>query len=407
MKLIRMAVMALLLALPAWHANAAAQQAKPYPVQVTIANQSTLSPAALADALYAKAFLTGDPASLKQAAKLDPADPVYAYRLALWAPPRGQVRVGEQLEAAAMGRGGGSEADAKTLRQRRALLAQAIKADPGYLPALYLYAVTKQTHQQRMEALEKIAAIDKDNAKPYYVMALLEADRLTKGKQPIKDSTPTAYPISSAEWASVLDLLRKGNDRAKLMATPARAPRVEGITVSTQSHPWPGESVKKYTEFITTDSAASGFADTPSSYRIGLLALQIARQTSYEAQQLAKAGKQDDAMKALQTIQEFADKYMRAEPLRIRTLFGGADMKSVGYAGESLIIDKTADQARKDAVSQAQLTWQMLTKEDIPDELWVVDKAAKISASEQLEYPNLAAEEAFVTAKLKDKRWAR
>ncbi len=422
MKLVWVVVAVSLLVVPvgaAWAQStpgANAASAKPYTPKFEIVNEKALSPAQLADALYAKALIMNDVRPLKEAAKLDPSDPVYAYAVAVWT-PRGSDRTApEYLETVALNpekftsdkTSDQLQKDRAALQERRQWLAASIAADPNYLPALYLYAVTKPTHEQRLRALEHIASLDKDNAKPYYIMALIQFDKVVRGKKVIEESKMGAYPVTQAEWMSVLNYLKIGNARKVFQATPCRAPSVSNLKVYTDGQApnqsgqaWPSDSVKNYLQFMVDDVMPGGFSGAPSSFALPPFVTQIARQTMWQARELKKANKVQEALDMLQIIQDFGSKYVVAQPYRVRTLNCGATIKSIAYTSESETLEGSKDKKALERAAQMQLTWQILTQDPVPDNLWVQDKAVKISATDNLQYPDLKAEVEYVASQLK------
>jgi hypothetical protein len=379
---------------------AQAAQHLSYETRVDIINKNALSPERLADALYARFALNLDTKALRMAARVNPAEPVYWYRLAtasgsLVGTPFGES---EALENAAfpgywesLSASQRKRAE-RLLRERRSLLEFALAADPNYLPALYTYAVSKPTYEQRMAALDKTAAADTQNAKPYYLMALLRYDHLSNGRKWL--AKEQAYQLSQQEWAPVVDLIRKGNARAAFRATHGRLPSMADVRVSTNDNPWPAAAAASIAQTMMNDLWSGGIAEAPGSFQFSPRARQLVRQTAWQAKVMAKQGKRAEALEMLQVMHSFGDKMAVSEPYRVISLTIGMAMRSMAFFAEKQILTTPADKPRRDLAEKQAAEWRkMLTGYlEHPTELITV-KSIKTSPSEHLQYIDFAAEE--------------
>jgi hypothetical protein len=298
---------------------------------VRIVNKAKLPPERLADALAAKALLTNfDPKLLRSAAEVSPRDPRYWYFSAI-------TRDSYVLETR------GYAASEKAKPAYRALLERALTVDPSFLPALYAYVVSQPTHKQRMQGLEKVAALDPDNAKPYYLMALELYQETTKGRTIIRSSGFQPYPLSHQEWQSVLDLIRQGNQQPSFHANAVRLPSATDlrIRVSGKAVP-PADS--EIAILVAVDACRNtDFADAPCDFSTAAYSRQLARQADWEARQAYKQGRLAEALDMLEVIRAFGVKYAVSEPRGLVQLSVGCAIRLIADYEQAAILKAAGD----------------------------------------------------------------
>ncbi|MEN6520901.1 MAG: hypothetical protein ABFD46_07100 [Armatimonadota bacterium] len=300
-------------------------------LNVQIINKAKLSPERLADAIYAKAVLTDNLKLIEQSAQLVPSDPVYVFQ---------QISYGT-LADLTYEMISNQDAEKRKQRETQSLLDKIYAIAPNYLPALYLDVVNKPTLEEKLAALEKIAEIDKDNARPYYLMAELKLGSYTKGRRPTVESGNTACPLTKDELKDVLDLIRKGNARPALSLTLLRVPSADDIKVSIKGKVLPKEAVESFLATNTNVFYEYGLAPTSNVF-----ARQICRQIRWESKQLSLKGRKDEALDFIGAGHAFADKVAAEKPYRMITFLVGSTMHSILRKAESDILDASADKDR-------------------------------------------------------------
>lgn len=285
-----------------------------YQVDVKILNKAKLPKKELADAILAKALLMWQPKLIKTAAELVPTDPTYVY---YQISPDGDPEYGSDHVAA----------DAK-------LLKQALKLDPNYLPALYQSAMLKPSVDEQLKDLEHIADIDKDNAKPYYLMAVLLYRHLTDGKEPIPESDGMAKPISEQDWSRIIGYIKQGNSRPSLRATKARIPALNSIEVYSSNKKWPRKAVESTFVMMNEYTWDRGFADYPFDLVSCMIVRQLTVQSHWHSRHLNTQGNRAAALDELATIHGFGDKIAATEPFKMTFLQTGAAINRIAWDAE-------------------------------------------------------------------------
>ncbi|MEN6372460.1 MAG: hypothetical protein ABFD64_10665 [Armatimonadota bacterium] len=351
------AVLITLFACGAAFSKATSSDDDEHELNVQIINKAKLSPERLADAINAKAVLTNNPKLLAQSAKLVPTDPVYIFQPCLW---KIDTDLGDLAQEAP------SSTDCEKLMQdvekrkqgevakARKLLDKVYLVSPNYLPALYLDALNKPTLEEKLAALEKIAEIDKDNAKPYYNMAELKFGSLTRGKRTTEESSNYAFPLTTDELKDVLDLIRKGNAEPALITTLLRVPSVENIKVSIKGKVLPKEAVESMLMININEDEV--FRDV--SQINNAIARQISRQISWEAKQLALKDRKDEALDLIDVGHAFADNVAAEKPYRGMPFLVGSGMHSILRKAESDILDASADKDRLAKLKKQEEAWK-------------------------------------------------
>ncbi|MDO8682458.1 MAG: hypothetical protein Q7N50_03130 [Armatimonadota bacterium] len=367
-----------------------ALESQSYKIKIHIINEKSLSPQRLADALYAKASLLDDDDLISQAAKLDPNDPVYLYR---------QTFSGSGiLRLFAMG-----EEKNDQRPNTRLLLKKCIAIDPNYLPARYAIALQELDYDQAKQELEKIAEIDKSNAKPYYVMAFLRYRLITRGNKVIPESDGCAFSLSKSEWAEVLELLKQGNSRPELRATQARLPSSRDIRVVTDGNIWPKAAVDSYMYLYLNDILSGGLEEMPCGFPTGAQARQIARQAMWEAKKAYKNGNRAEGMEMLSVVHDFADKYASSKPNRFIPFLVASAVHNILWKTQEDILQSAGDMRSLEKMRLRRAEWKRAIKLCMP----LISKTSvnvpdvKISPKQTLQYTDFAAEEEGVEEILK------
>ena len=340
-------------------------------MKVEIVNKAKLPPDRLADALFAKSELMLKSESLREAARLVPNDPVYWYQQA---------------------------------SSNRKLLERALAVDPNYLPAIYRYALTKPTHEQQMQALEDIAKIDMDNAKPYYIMALLKFGWIREGRLPTKESQYTAFAMTGEEWDSVTELIKQGNARPVLRATTARIPSVSDIRVSTGGKVWPDAAVQSNLETTLNEMNLGDLDVMPWTITFNAVSRQLLRDAAQRAREFYWKGERDKALETLDTAYRFCDKFASCEPHRVIPILVAHAMRSIAEHAEVQIQQVPANRARLLELYNRKIADRKALKAFAPllERQSVTLKDVKTSPSEGLLYIDYQAEEELATRMLMD-----
>ncbi len=247
---------------------------------------------------------------------------------------------------------------------------------------------------------EHIAKLDRDNAKPYYIMALLQAQEVTRGKQFGKKwlVKEQACLLTNSEWQPVLDLIRKGNKRRAFSATSARLPILSDVRVSVNGKPCPVSSVQSYLGSWLNN--LGGLAEWPGSFTAAARARQLARQTHWQARQSKKHGKDSEAREMVQALQSFADRYATSKPRRITSFMVGAGIKAMAFAAESQILTASPNSEERRHAEQQSKDWRKISTDIAEESLRSLreDGKALKSSGCGLDYPDFAAEEKQVNA---------
>ena len=317
---------------------------------VEIVRESELPPERLADALAAKGLLDGNAELLRKAAQLATGDPMYWYRVA-------RLRAWK------------SEGQAFDDRARR-LLERSLAIDSDYLPALYSYAISKPTHELQMQALARIATLDRDNAKPYYLMAIEEFQAISEDRGMAAESDGMAYDFSDPEWDRVLSLVSKGNERPAFLATMARVPSVRDIELKAEGETF---SAKRHM-FVLQDAveASSDIESAPLAIIFGTWARALARQAYWQAKRAFKSGKTDAALDSLGAVRQFAAKYACSQPRRAVSFLTAKAVRRIVTLQELDILQQTGDADRIQAFERESEAWenaQAQVKKMIDDQL--------------------------------------
>lgn len=299
-----------------------------------IVNKAALSREQLAEAVAAKGVLIGYPSLIREATRLRPRDARYHY---LFAVSRSQV-------------------DTMTARtEMRKALENALLVDPNYLPALYLYAAGKPTHEQRMAALERLASLDASNARPYYALALEQYETVAASRDAVTlESGIRVAVMSEEEWKPILDYLRKGNKRARLTFAQPRVPSTRDIRVCTGGKAW-SPRVLADTE-ITILEAMQGMSETSpwrSGFGFGARASRLAGEACWQVR-TASGDRLDDALEALAVVERFGEICAASEPRRQAAFSVGAWIKNLALRAESPLVSSGE---KAESISQAVRTW--------------------------------------------------
>lgn len=312
-------------------------------INVEIVNKAKLPPERLADALYAKAVLTDKRELLREAAKLNPKDPVYLYRLV-------PLLSGDEIPQEAM-------------KKARKALDQVLAVDPNYLPALYRQAKLQPTPDEQIKALELIAGIDKDNAKPYYLMAVVRYRAINKGRRIAPESGDIAFSMTAQEWASVEDFIKLGNNRPLLRSTAARVPSVEDIRVAVNGKIMPGSMVEPLIQMVLVGDMTASFEDWPGGlgFEVNASMRQLARQAKWEAEIDAKAGRIDDAIDTLEAIRTASKKWAASPPHWIMVFLTAKALHNISVETEIGILKDTDQKAKLEELQREKADWQLVS----------------------------------------------
>jgi hypothetical protein len=364
----------------------------PYELQISIINKAKLPPKRLAEALYAKcnfSWTMWDSNLMQNAAALNPNDPVYSYQLYTDGilsgifPPDAFV------------------ASRKTWyqRQRKGLDALLTK-HPDYLPALYLRVFKLSSLDEKIKELERIAQLDKDNAKPYYIMATQSYNAFKVGRTFTEETKHQAYPLSDAEWNVIAQYLQQGNEQPELRATLARTPSAQDIKVAINGKQWPQVAVECQTSYNLNKQ---GFA-LDDSFPTNTELLQIVRQAYWKAEEYSKQGRSADALEVIKITEEFTKKFASSEPRRLLIFLIAHSMMSNCQTGEKEILQALNDKEGLQELEQRRAVWKNSIKacKEVMDKSTVVVKKVMVSPGEPLTYSDSSVEQAGVTRILED-----
>lgn len=344
---------------------------------ISIVNKTCLPTDRLADAIAAKGVLTGNLKLLREAALVAPKEPKYWLLAGLFQDP---VHFSN-----------------KVYRMR---LERSLSIDPNYLPALYAYVASKPTYAQRMLGLHRLAALDPDNAKPYYMMAI-ELYLHTTENRPIVDRNLGAYKVSHDEWQAVVDLIREGNSRARFNAVLVDAPSGRDLSVRMRNHGISAEDVDAgITDYIEDYGLSEDTGFFPLSFPCAARCPQIARQAGFEARHAYRQGESKEAMDTLDVMKMFAFRYAASEPRKLVQVSIGCAIRFIADAAEADILKAMGNESAAKAVKdEGQSSRRILHR------LFV----ASLDQSGEL-WPSAAkrrAEDANVTKMLKELDWEK
>ena len=209
-----------------------------YEITVQIVDKARLPKERLAEAIAAKAILVDSKKFLLEAAGMMPEDPLYPFLLA-------QRKVsyregdGEPVLPRPPPALSGPPSWVRDYSHARPFLEHCLQLDSSYLPAQYAYAMRKPTYELRMKALERVARLDPDNARPYYLMAYETWTKVSEGRRILEESGNNAFDVTQAEWKTVSELIAMGNERRALdwqhERIPSAYPLADG---SGRRRPW-------------------------------------------------------------------------------------------------------------------------------------------------------------------------
>lgn len=305
-----------------------------YATDVRIVNKAKLPPDRLADALAAKALLTNfDPKLLRSAAELAPRDARYWYFLAITQDIFHEKNPGVY----------------------RLRLERALAADPSYIPALYAYVLSKPNHDQRMQGLKRLAALDADNAKPYYLMALESYQETTRDRS-IVNRDLGAYPISRAEWQAVIGFIREGNQRSAFHADEVRLPFTADLRVRLSGKVLPQADLDTGI-LVEVDALRSGgqLADAPLSFSAAARFRQLARQAHWEAGQAYRQGRSAEGLDMLEVVKTFGAKYAASEPHSLLHMSVGCAIRFIADDEQAAILKATGNESAARALQAESL----------------------------------------------------
>ena len=364
-----------------------------YVTEVKIINKANLPPERLADAIAAKALLSSQNSDklLRQAAAITPKDPLYWYLLA--------ENYNSLYRSLDFPESGASKLIKSTTERSRQLLEQSLAIDPNYLPALYAYAASKPTHNLKMQALGKIADLDTDNAKAYYMMAIEQYCALTKDRHITKESDSTAFDMTDSEWASVIDLIHKGNERPILHAVGGRLPSTRDISITTGGKRWPDAAVQSilklsiWTYYSGTANAPVGTGMDMSSNAISR---QIARQAAWQAKLMTERGTATDAIQMLEDIRGYAYKFSALEPNDMDAFLVGDAIRALAGEELSILFKQTGDKEQLNQLQEEDREWKNAVKKcaSLLNKEQVTIKSIRISPTDYLQYNDHDTEEA-------------
>lgn len=314
---------------------------------VRIVNESALPPERLADALATKALLTDfDPKLLRRAAELAPRDPLYWY---LSAATHYSYVLGTR----------GYVPFEKIRPAYRALLERALAVDPNYIPALYAYVLTKATYGQRMEGLQRLASLDSDNAKPYYLMAVESYREASKTCR--WNCGTQSYTMSREKWQSVLDLIRQGNQRSVFRADALRLLSTADVRARAGSKALSRADLATAIVLVV-GNLRSDHGDAPLSFGTSPLLRQLAHQVHWEAGQAYKQGRRADALDMLSVVKELGAKYAASEPRGVLQLAAGSTVWLIAAFKEEDIYEAAGDKAALRSLAAETAKWKAANK---------------------------------------------
>lgn len=352
-----------------------------------IVNKAKLPLERLAEAIAAKGILASDEKLLRTAAEIAPNEPSYWYLLAR--------HVGYFSPAMY----GWDEASVPSNPRHRALLERTLRVDPSYLPALYSYAMSKPTHEERMRALEMLATKDPDNAEPYYLMALECFRDITEGRKITEASDREAFEMSQKEWEQVSCYIEEGNACGAFVWRKAEVPSTRDLHVSTHGKLWPARALQNHIR-ITFNyfGATADSSGCPQEIGGGAVWRQLSRQAKWAAKAADKAGDKTRGLHYLKVMMDCAHKYAGCQPEQtIPLLVGGAIwMISESTAVEIYKRSNDLDAVKKLRAEEA--AWKSAFKQCMPllKKYDIKVKSVKTSRTEYLSYNDYSIEEAGI-----------
>lgn len=293
---------------------------------VRIVNKAKLPADRLADALAAQAVLTFQDHLLSEAVRAAPRNPDYFYILAC------MHRLGHPSNP-------------------RWLLERALTANPDYLPALYSYSTEKPTYKERRQAFERLAAMDPNNAQPYYLMALDLQNSIVKDRKLIEASDWNAFPMTQAELNSVLDLVRKGNEQPVFHNPRPRLPSARDIVVTCDRQQWSQQ---------TTEENIAGFLEAleVGDFAYGARSRQLARQAAWQAKILSRAGRNKEAVELIEPVRAYSKRYAAQDPPRMISFLIASAIRSIVTYEEADILRRSRDAVAIRQLEEEHKAWK-------------------------------------------------
>ena len=279
----------------------------------------------------------------------------------------------------------------------RLLLERALRADPAYLPALYAYATTKPTHDSRMQALNWLAALDADNAEPYYLMAIEQHCHVaTDGKRPQPDDDLGAFTLSLEEWQPIFDLIEEGNRRPEFTWRVPSLPSPQDVRVTSGGNSWPQAAVTSFLPLGMELWGSPGDVQFDPHAVTGAIWRQLARQAVWASRLASKSGDSTRALSYLTVMMDLGYKSAGCKPERMGPLLMGKAIWDTGEDEAVRILGPGNNEAAVSKLEAEKGAWKSACQQCGPllEKTNVTVKQVRISRSEYLTYNDYAIEEA-------------
>lgn len=342
------------------------------PEEVRIVGKEHLSPARLAEALYAKGVLAGELDLIRQAAALVPDEPVYLYFSPVIpdfssVPEPDEDASLEELCAALDAMGELSTA------ATRSHLEHVLEKFPDYLPALYDHATLQASPEDQIIALEKIACLDAHNAKPFYLIAAAHMQSIAQQAMELEQSSMPesdcdAWEMTPEQWKPLVDALRSGNKRGRLFSTPPRLPHSADVRIGPEPGRVPSNLdyenalVQRSFSLVGTPvNALNSRSRMPEGTAFGGSMRQIARQARWQALRDSRSGNKEQALEDLSVVHEFADVYAASEPLTIVSFLTTSAVKGILWVTENPILQVPARPEQLQHIREQRKLWRAQT----------------------------------------------
>lgn len=339
----------------------------------------------MAEAIAAKGIFENSEKLLRYAAETSPNNPRYWYLLARCYSLNLSIDTWGFMS-------GNSDS------QYRLLLERSLRVDPDYLPALYAYAMSRPSHEQRMQTLNLLTAKDPDNAEPYYLMAIESFKEITKNRKAVDTRGYYAYQMLQQEWDQISGLIEKGNACSVLQWRTTELPSTRDLAIRTRGKAWPANAVKNWLA-LSHDL----FGDTGDSrYRPqrGLNACwrMLASEADLIATGASKTGDNAKAMRYLEVAMDLGYKLAFSEPERYMSWSAGYGTWSIAQKPAVEILKRSGDMQAAWALDKERVAW----REGVHQCLGLIEaysvtiKDVKLSRTDYLSYNDYSKEEAFM-----------
>jgi hypothetical protein len=286
-------------------------------------------------------------------------------------------------------------AEAQVDERHRHLLELALRVDPDYLPALYAYAMSKPSHDKRMQALDWLVIKDADNAEPYYLMAIERFFATMKNRKLTAASNWEAWDMSHQEWGRISDFVEKGNRCSTFEWRAVQVPSARDLKLSTRGRLWPARAVENTLKSVLdVYGGTAEWCYRPQSR--GSYFQGDACQAKWASRAASKAGDSEAALRYLTVMMDRSYKIASCKPERMECFVQMMLEWEVAETAAIELYKKSNNLAAVRKLRAEEPVWQRACEQcaQLLARQSITVKSVKVSRKDYLTYNDYAIEEA-------------